>query len=295
MEIGERQEALGLSDVELRRYKRGFGLREVLWEQERSEADLLTSAARSLSKLEGQHERVKYVVRGRTVRSPSPYPQSPLQDVRAALGLRHAQTFAVTEHACASGLLALDLAGMLLAADPDPTALALVLAGEKAVQRYSQVVPGVAVTGEGTAAVLVSGSGSTDRLLSYASETVPMPAAGMVMGHDDYQVFRKTYAPTLIGVLRAALDDAAVTVDDIALLLPHNVNRVAWIGLAAGLGLPLERVFLDNVPRTGHCFGADPFLNHWTVAAQGLLRPGDKYVMTSVGLGATFSAMVFEH
>jgi hypothetical protein len=27
----------------------------------------------------------------------------------------------------------------------------------------------------------------------------------------------------------------------------------------------------------------------------GRLRPGDHYVMTSVGLGATFSAMVFTH
>jgi 3-oxoacyl-[acyl-carrier-protein] synthase-3 len=29
--------------------------------------------------------------------------------------------------------------------------------------------------------------------------------------------------------------------------------------------------------------------------AQGRIRPGDHYVMTAVGLCATFSAMVFEH
>ena len=61
------------------------------------------------------------------------------------------------------------------------------------------------------------------------------------------------------------------------------------------IGLPLERVFLDNVPVTGHCFCADPFINYRTALDLGRLRPGDHYLIAAVGLGATFSAMVFEH
>ncbi|MEV6598109.1 3-oxoacyl-[acyl-carrier-protein] synthase III C-terminal domain-containing protein [Actinoplanes sp. NPDC051346] len=293
--IDDHQEALGLTDVEVRRYRRAFGLSEVRWDPSLSETDLMLAAARRLSALAGQEDRVHYVIRGRTVRSPSPYPLSPLQDVRQALGLPHAQTFAVTEHACASGLLALDLAAMLLDSDPDPSALALVLAGEKAFSRRTQIVPGVAVTGEATTAVLVSAGGTRDRLLAYATQTCPMPKAGLVMNDEDYHQFRKVYAPTLTKVVHAALAAAEMRVDELAMLLPHNVNRLAWIKLAEELGLPAERLFLDNVPRTGHCFGADPFLNYRTVADEGLLRPGDRYLMTSVGLGATFSAMVFEH
>jgi hypothetical protein len=52
---------------------------------------------------------------------------------------------------------------------------------------------------------------------------------------------------------------------------------------------------LDNVPVTGHAFCADAFINYETAAQRGLLRHGDRYIIAAAGLGATFSAMVFEH
>ena len=70
-----------------------------------------------------------------------------------------------------------------------------------------------------------------------------------------------------------------------------NPATVATL-LIALLGIPLARVFLDNVPVTGHCFAADPFINYVSARDAGRLRPGDLYLMASVGLGATFSAMV---
>jgi hypothetical protein len=114
------------------RYQRGFGLSEVLFDPAQSETEILLAAARKLALLPGQESRVKYVSRARTVRSPSPCPLSPLQEVRRALGFGAAQTFAVTDAACASLL-----AGMLLSAEPDEEALALVLVGEKAFGRQT--------------------------------------------------------------------------------------------------------------------------------------------------------------
>ncbi|MEO3806054.1 3-oxoacyl-[acyl-carrier-protein] synthase III C-terminal domain-containing protein [Nonomuraea sp. B1E8] len=57
----------------------------------------------------------------------------------------------------------------------------------------------------------------------------------------------------------------------------------------------LDRLYLDNLSKVGHCFGADAFINYCSARADGRLTPGDRYLMTAVGLGATFSAMVFEH
>jgi 3-oxoacyl-[acyl-carrier-protein] synthase-3 len=44
-------------------------------------------------------------------------------------------------------------------------------------------------------------------------------------------------------------------------------------------------------------FCADAFVNYQTACARDLLRPGDHYLVAAAGagLGATFSAMVFEH
>ncbi|MGZ9933874.1 3-oxoacyl-[acyl-carrier-protein] synthase III C-terminal domain-containing protein [Streptomyces sp. NC-S4] len=292
--ITSRQEALGLTDTELRRYGRGFGLSEICWDDTESETESLLAAVRKLALLPGQEDRVRYVLRARTQRFTSPYPLSPLHEVRREAGLRHARTFALTEQACASGLLAVDVAGMLLA-DEDPDALALVLVGEKAHGEVSQVLGGMGITGEGTAAVLVSAHGTSDRVLGFATRTVSVGDPGLIMPDEAFVRFREMYADVLMEVVGSALDQASLTADDISLVLPHNVNRIAWVRLSDRLGVPVERMFLDNIPQTGHCFGADPFINYATATELGRLSPGDRYLMVSVGLGASFAAMVVEH
>jgi 3-oxoacyl-[acyl-carrier-protein] synthase-3 len=86
-----------------------------------------------------------------------------------------------------------------------------------------------------------------------------------------------------------------LTLDDISLIFPHNVNRITWVHLCKHLGIPVDRVFLENIPNIGHNFCADTFLNYRTARDLGRLRDGDRYIMAVVGLGGTFSAMVFEH
>jgi 3-oxoacyl-[acyl-carrier-protein] synthase-3 len=63
------------------------------------------------------------------------------------------------------------------------------------------------------------------------------------------------------------------------------------------LRFPVEQVLLDNIVGNGHVFCADAFLNYQTACQRGLLHPGDRYLVASVGAGhgATFAAMVFEH
>ncbi|MEV0911050.1 3-oxoacyl-[acyl-carrier-protein] synthase III C-terminal domain-containing protein [Streptomyces hokutonensis] len=277
------------------RYGRAFGLDKICWDDTRSEKEILLAAVDKLSLLRGQEDRVRYLIRPRSQRSPSPYPVSVLHEVRRETGLRHARTFAVTEHACAAGLFAIDMAGMLLAEEDDPEAMALVLVGEKAFSPVTQHLSGICVTGEATSAVLVSARGTRDRILGFAITTVSVGESSMVMTDDGAARFRDLYGDALTETVNAALADADVGIADIALVLPHNVNRVAWVRMAEQLGVPVHRIFLDNVPQTGHCYGADPFLNYATACELGRLSPGDRYLMISVGLGASFTALVVEH
>lgn len=294
--IARFQKELQLTDVQLRRYERFYGLSEVCRDPEATETELLLRAAAKLVELRGQEQRVKYVLQARTMPSPLPYPLTSLGPVQAELGLEHAAAFVVSHHACASGLLAVDMAGTLLAADPDPDALALVLAGEKACTALTQSIPDVTVMGEGTVAFLVSADrDGHDRMLGYAARTYTQFGDEFIMGEAAAKEFQDLYGPGLCEVIGAALEEAGCGLDELALVLPHNVNRLSWIGVCKALGLPLERVFLDMVGETGHCFCADPFINLQQAAGLGRLRPGDRYLMTSVGLGATFAAMVFEH
>lgn len=285
---------LGLTRMQVKVFRRYHGLGDVARDPDGGLLDLLRGALAGLGELRGRERRVRYVLHARTFPTVTPYPYDPVRRLCDEHGLGHAEVFAVGHHACASGLLAVDAAGRLLAADGDPDGLALVLTGEKAFTGEAQLVPGTSFFGEGAAACLVAASGERDRVLSYATE---------LHGEFDSEdpdvalEFQRVYAATLAAAITAAAGRAGLATDDVGVILPHNVNRPAWHQVCRILGFPRERVLLDNVTGTGHVFCADAFVNHRTARERGLLRPGEPYVMAAAGagLGAAFSAMVLVH
>jgi 3-oxoacyl-[acyl-carrier-protein] synthase III len=292
--IGPFLEDLGIGEqVEL--YRRYYGFAEIRQEPGGSMTDLMRAALSNMDELRGREHDVRYVVQASTIQLAAPYPSNALQAVRDEFGLAHASAFSVTQHACASGLLAVDVCGKLLAGDGDPDALALVLAGEKTFTGVAKLIPNSAVMGEGMAAVLLRADGERDRMLGYASRTYGEFDTAPYWPSELAEKFDQMYTPALAEVIQAAVDRAGLDVAGIALVLPHNVNRMSWFRLCREIGLPPDRVLLDNQPDLGHCFCADPFINYRTAREKGRLTPGDHYVMTSVGVGATFGAMVFRH
>lgn len=288
--------SLGLTEMQVRLFKRFHGLREVGREPDTSLSGLLMKAVAGLDALRGHEHRVRYVLYARTMPVVGPYPVNPLHEVCRALGLDHALAFTITHQSCASGLLAIDLAGRLLAGDTggEPAPLALILSGEKAFTREAQMFADTTVFGEGAAACLVSAFGTRDRLLAYATNV--RGEFDSATGANDARLQRE-YRPSLAEVIRQALDAAGLVLDDIRVVLPHNVNVVTWQRMCTLLAFPRERVLLDNIPLTGHIFCADMFANYKTACERGLLRRGDRYLAAAVGAGggATFAAMVFEH
>ncbi|GAA3057582.1 3-oxoacyl-[acyl-carrier-protein] synthase III C-terminal domain-containing protein [Actinokineospora globicatena] len=285
----------GLTERQVRLFRRFHGLDQVCLDNDGTLFDLLVAATDGLETLRGNEHRVKYVLYARGMPVAVPYPNNPLRDLCAKLGLDHALSFTVTHQACATGLLALDVAGRLLASDPDPEALALVVSGEKTFTPDAMLVPETAVFGEGAAAALVAADGPNDRVLSIATSVRGDFDGRLIIDPELAARFQYEYPRLLSEVLLAAVDRAGLTLDDIAVVLPHNVNSVSWRRVAKRIGYPVEQVLLDNVPVTGHSFAADPFLNYRTALDRGRLRPGERYLVGAAGLGATFSAMVFEH
>lgn len=289
---------LDLTTMQVKLFRRFHGLAQLHLDPDESPRDLLLGSAGRLDELRGREHRVRYVLYARAFPVGAPYPVNPLREVCDTLGLAHALAFTVTQQSCAGGLLALDMAGRLLAAEPDTAdgepPLALILAGEKAFTRDAQLLPETSLFGEGSSACLVSRDGPRDRMLAYAADL-----RGEFDGEQEEVAgpFQRVYRPALEEAIRAALDRAGLGIDDIRLILPHNVNVVTWQRLCRRMGFPIDRVVLDNVAINGHIYCADAFFNYQTARAGGLLRPGDRYVVAAVGagLGATFSAMVFEH
>jgi 3-oxoacyl-[acyl-carrier-protein] synthase-3 len=294
VDIDEVCAAAGADERLIWKFRRVFGLRAVRRAPDLDQLGIMTAAVRTLAGLPGNEHRIRYVIHARSISIAHRAGDRPLEDLCADLGLTNAIAFTLTQQACAGGLLAIDVAGRLLAAGNDPDALALVITGEKTFSPWVEFIPESTAYGECTGACLVGPDGPADRLLGYAARTLGQFAAD----YPPYPLgasFLEAHNDMLARVIRAAVADAGLDMSDVALILPHNVNKLTWFWTCRLLGVPVERVFLDNIAVTGHCFAADPFVNHVHARTAGRLRPGDVYVMASVGLGATFGAAVLHH
>jgi 3-oxoacyl-[acyl-carrier-protein] synthase III len=294
--VGELAGPLGLTTAEVRVLQRFHGLSEVRRQSEGGRPiDLLVAAAKALPELNGQEDRVRYVLYARGVPVATPYSVNPVQELCQLVGLGKAIAFTVTHHACATSLLAVDIAGRLLSQDGDPDALALIVAGESVFTRDLELAPESRVFGEGAGACLVSSTGTRNRLLSYVSRQRGDLDHWLAPDSDAPKRFARAYRDVLTEVMLAAAERAGSRLDEITLVLPHNVNVVSWQKVCRQLEFPIARVLLDNVPLVGHTFAADAFINYRSAMARDLLRPGDRFLVAAAGFGATFSAMVFEH
>ena len=292
--IADLADELGLTPTQVKVFKRFLGLADVRRDPGGTLLDLLLAGASRLGALRGREQHVRYVLHARATTVVTPYPVNPLHELCGMLGLDHAVAFAVNHHGCATGLLALDIAGRLLAADTDPDALALVLTGEKAFTHDAQFMPGISVFGEAAAACLVRAEGPRNRLLSYCTIVHGEFAGRFTNDPDVAAQYERVFPESLAEAMLTAAARAGLAIEEISLILPHNVNLMAWRRACRRIGFPVERVLLDNIPLIGHAFCADAFINYATAAERGLLRPGDRYLIVAAG-GANFSAMVYQH
>jgi 3-oxoacyl-[acyl-carrier-protein] synthase III len=283
---------LGISRNQVKVLQRVHGLAQLRWDPGLALLDMISIPAEAVLATVPGTSRVRYLVYAHTAPDVAPAGVNAAQLLRHRLGLAHAEAFAVTQQACASGLAAIDLAAQLLLADGDPAARALVVTGEKPATRFLSFIPGASVMGDGSAACLVNISGEGMRIRSFSSKTdgryaqLMNPPPGVVAG------FYATYASAVAEAVRETVARAGLRLADIEMIVPHNVNLSSWQRVISELGIPADRVYLDNVPRYGHCFSSDVLLNLVSMRAQGRLRHDGAYLLVAVGLGAVYAAMV---
>ncbi|WP_327674852.1 ketoacyl-ACP synthase III family protein [Kitasatospora sp. NBC_00458] len=288
--VADLRESLAVSESEIRLLTRFLGLERIVTAGGLSTLDMLLAAGQEA--LAGEDRSlVRHLVHAHTVQHVAPPALRWMDVLREKLGLDGAGAFSMSHQGCVISLAALPVVEALLAAEPAGST-ALLLIGEKALSPVMQHIPGTSVLGDATAAVLAGLDGPGDAVLSVAHRTLGEFHQAANMDEELQRRYRVAYAPTLAEVMVEAVRAAGLGLDDIDLVLPHNVNRYSWSTTARILDLPLERIYLENVPKTGHCFCADPFMNLSTARAENAVRPGETVLMVSAGQGGTFAAAV---
>ncbi|HET8637028.1 MAG TPA: beta-ketoacyl-ACP synthase III [Acidobacteriaceae bacterium] len=107
--------------------------------------------------------------------------------------------------------------------------------------------------------------------------------------HQDGQAVYKFAVRKMVEASEAVLSRNGVSIDDLALFVPHQANKRIITSSAERMNLPLEKVII-NIDRFGNTTaGTIPLAMH-TAREEGRLKKGDLVLATTVGAGFTVGA-----
>ncbi len=164
------------------------------------------------------------------------------------------------------------------------------------------VLKGSSVPGGVMSATLGSDGSGRDLLVLPATYQNHVPIPGVEFssnGHhkntldmDGRQVFR--FATNIIASsVQEALLKANLTLDDIALIVPHQANTRIVESAAKKLKVPMDKFFM-NVDRAGNTSAASIPIALCDVIREGRLQPNDNVVFVGFGGGLTWAAAVIK-
>jgi 3-oxoacyl-[acyl-carrier-protein] synthase-3 len=104
-------------------------------------------------------------------------------------------------------------------------------------------------------------------------------------GRATYRYATRTIASTAL----KAIERAGWTADQVDLFIPHQANARIIESVAAGLGIPMERIYLD-LDRYGNTSAASVPIALAEAVDEGRVRAGDRILFVAFGAGFTSGA-----
>jgi 3-oxoacyl-[acyl-carrier-protein] synthase-3 len=280
---------------EARIYDKCYGLKEVSRENAKSYFEFLCQSARDLlTGYDVDRSQIKYLIVTHTAKMISPFGISLPAYLKKKLKLDNAIAFGHSITNCAGNLLIIDILNKILSLEAEDTK-ALIVSGDRAFTPYLQTIPRSTVLGEASTAILLSAKNQNHTLIATSFDIQGKYAAGSWLSSSLQIYFENNYSHFLTKVIKTAAQRAGVELSSIAMIIPHNVNTISWKNCMKQLNLGSQKIYLENVPKYGHCFGSDNFINLADAVLQRHLKKGDYYLMVTVGLGAIFVASVFQY
>ncbi len=200
--------------------------------------------------------------------------------------------------ACSGFLYALDLADSMISSGKANKILVV------GVERLSEVVDWsdrstCVLFGDGAGAVVVESSEGPSQILSsklYSDgklwDILYADCDGFIKmkGRELFKIAVRSMEEAC----REAIDEAGLNPRDIDLLIPHQANLRIIRSLAQKLGIPEEKAFI-NIEKYGNTSAASiPIALHEAIK-EGRLRRGDNVLLTAMGGGLTWGAMVLKY
>ena len=223
-----------------------------------------------------------------TMRDPVPLFRFTGPCLQAALGLPNASVIGIAQLACNTFQAAIRVARALILAEPSVNNVLCVAADRFPAGARREIVYNL--MSDGACAAVVSRDASSNRILAASQITRGAYWDGIV-SHDQLIA---AYFPLARRAILEALEAAGLRVGDLDHFIPHNLNHKSWEILAQIVGIPLAKIFTENIPRIGHVVASDNVINFLDAFDSGRIKRGDKVALFVMGFGAHWNCLVLE-
>jgi 3-oxoacyl-[acyl-carrier-protein] synthase-3 len=214
------------------------------------------------------------------------YPVSLLQ---SELDLPNASVVGINQIGCASIFAALRMARALIVAEDDLQAVLCVSADKFPAGRHRDLAYNL--VSDGACATLVRRGNGRNRIIECTQVT-----KGALWDSEEIEnEIIAAYFPTATALVERTLDKAGLKMDDISLVIPHNVSLRSWEILGRLIGCPADRIYTENIARVGHTIASDNLLNLRRATERGLVERGDYLMLFTFGYGSNWACMIVQH
>ena len=214
------------------------------------------------------------------------YPGSVLQ---TELDLPNAAVVGINQIGCASIFAALRMARALITTEEDLRAV-LCVSSDKFPSHQPRDLAYNLVS-DGACAALVRRDAERNRIVECTQIT-----KGALWESDEIEnEIIAAYFPTAATLIERTLDKAGLKIDDIALVIPHNVSTRSWEILGRLIKCPADRIYTNNIARVGHTIASDNLLNLRHATEAGLIGKGEYMLLFTFGYGSNWACMVVQH
>jgi 3-oxoacyl-[acyl-carrier-protein] synthase-3 len=214
------------------------------------------------------------------------YPGSVLQ---TRLDLPNAAVVGINQVGCASIFAALRMARALISTEDSLKTILCVSADKFPPDQPRDLAYNL--VSDGACAALVRRGAERNRIVECAHVT-----KGALWDSDTIEnEIIAAYFPTAAALIERTLVKAGLTIDDIAVVIPHNVSLRSWEILGRLIKCPADRIYTNNIAKVGHTIASDNLLNLRQATEAGLVKKGDYMLLFTFGYGSNWASMVVQH
>lgn len=215
--------------------------------------------------------------------------------VMRRFGLNRAFGCSISEQNCVSVYMAIRIGRAMLLRRPE-LGSALIVAGDVIPNENYRESDGVGLNSDGASALILRPYPSRNRILDMATHT-ECAFADRIFSDDDAQRKLKGTQALYLSAERMIQDLLAaheLTLDEIPVILPHNLNLSMWRSLIRFLRGKTEQLYTANFDSKGHALCNDLIINLTDIDADPSVRlaPNDPVLCFTRGYGWTYGTML---